>query len=87
MDNERKHSFYDKWSKTHYEDLTEEEVKALWQEYRKAKYLEYEQYMNREILFLQNRIDLILLQSKLQHLTFYQKMRIFEIVTKISLGI
>ena len=51
MDKERKHYFYDRWSKTHYEDLTEEEVKALWKEYRKAKYLEYEQYMNREILF------------------------------------
>ena len=51
MDNERKHSFYDKWSKTHYEHLTEDELKALWKDYRKAKYLEYEQYMNREILF------------------------------------
>ena len=29
MDTERKHYFYDRWSKTHYEDLTEEEVKVL----------------------------------------------------------
>ncbi len=29
MDNERKHNFYDKWSKTHYEHLTEDELKAL----------------------------------------------------------
>ena len=51
MDNERKHNFYDKWSKTHYENLTEDELKALWKDYRKARYLEHEQYMNREILF------------------------------------
>lgn len=51
MDKERKHSFYDKWSKTHYENLTEDEVKALWKEYRKARYLEYEHYIDKEILF------------------------------------
>ncbi len=51
MDNERKHNFYDKWSKTHYEHLTEDELKALWKDYRKARYLEHEQYINREILF------------------------------------
>ena len=51
MDNDRKHSFYDKWSKTHYEHLTEDELKTLWKDYRKARYLEHEQYMSREILF------------------------------------
>ncbi len=29
MDNERKHSFYDKWSKNHYEHLTEDELKVM----------------------------------------------------------
>ena len=51
MTKERKHYFYDRWSKTHYENLTEEEVKALWKEYRRARYQEYERPIDKEILF------------------------------------
>ena len=51
MGEERKYCFYDKWSNVHYENLTKEEIHVLNVEYRKARYLESEQYRDRGVCF------------------------------------
>ena len=51
MGEERNYCFYDKWSNVHYENLTKEEIHVLNVEYRKARYLESEQYRDRGVCF------------------------------------
>ena len=44
MEEDRKNRFYDKWSKVRYETVSEKELEVLNKEYRKARYLEFDQY-------------------------------------------
>lgn len=49
MEEDRKNRFYDKWSKVRYENISEKELEVLNKEYRKARYLEFDQYKDRGI--------------------------------------
>ena len=49
MEEDRKNRFYDKWSKVRYENVSEKELEVLNKEYRKARYLEFDQYKDRGI--------------------------------------
>ena len=49
MEENRKYRFYDKWSKVRYENVSEKELEVLNKEYRKARYLEFDQYKDRGI--------------------------------------
>ena len=49
MEEDRKYRFYDKWSKVRYENISEKELEVLNKEYRKARYLEFDQYKDRGI--------------------------------------
>ena len=49
MEEDRKNRFYDKWSKVRYETVSEKELEVLNKEYRKARYLEFDQYKDRGI--------------------------------------
>ena len=51
MGEERKYCFYDKWSNVYYENFTKEEIQVLNVDYRKARYLESEQYRDRGVCF------------------------------------
>ena len=49
MEEDRKYRFYDRWSKVRYENISEKELEVLNKEYRKARYLEFDQYKDRGI--------------------------------------